>query len=158
MLDVIVFCFFLFMVIQTIRESGALQDLAVSLTKHCKSARSVELIILLSSVFGTIVTAGSSTGILFAGPIANDIRKPFKIAGTRTANILDAIACATCGFCPICTPYLLSLSMGPEIAGIPDDYSYASIIKWVFHPIFLVLVFLLSILTGKGRQYEETEE
>lgn len=156
MIDVIVFCFFLFMVIQTIRESGALQDLAVYLTKHCKNARAVELIILVSSVLGTVVTAGSSTGILFAGPIANDIRKPFKIAGTRSANILDAIACATCGFTPICTPYLLTLSMGPEIEGIPDDYSYGSIIKWVFHPIFLVVVFLISILTGKGRTYEET--
>lgn len=155
MIDIIIFCFFLFIVIQTIKECGALERLGEALLKHCKSARSVELIIMISSALGTIVTAGSSTGILFAGPIANKIAKEYDLAGTRAANILDATACATCGFVPICTPYLLSLSIGPEIEGIPDDYSYLSIIKWVFHPIFLILVFLISILTGAGRKYEK---
>lgn len=155
MIDIIIFCFFLFIVIQCIKESGALEKLGESLLKHCKSVRSVELIIMASSALGTIVTAGSSTGILFAGPISNRIAKEYNIAGTRAANILDAIACATCGFVPICTPYLLALSIGPEIEGIPDDYSYLSIIKWVFHPIFLLLLFLLSILTGVGRKFED---
>mgnify|MGYP002553874997 CR=1 FL=1 len=158
MLDIIVFCFFLFIVMQTIKESGALERLGNGLLKYCRSARSVELIIMISSALGTIVTAGSSTGILFAGPIANKISKQYHIAGTRSANILDATACATCGFIPICTPYLLSLSIGPEIEGIPDDYGYVSILKWVLHPIFLVILFLGSIITGIGRKYESREE
>jgi len=157
MLDIIVFCFFLFIVMETIKESGALEKLGDSLLKYCRSARSVELIIMLSSALGTIVTAGSSTGILFAGPIANKISKQYHIAGTRSANILDATACATCGFVPICTPYLLSLSIGPEIEGIPDDYGYVSILKWVLHPMLLVILFLGSILTGIGRKYEGSE-
>ena len=47
MLDIIVFCFFLFIVMQTIKESGALEKLGDSLLKYCRSARSVELIIIL---------------------------------------------------------------------------------------------------------------
>ena len=158
MLDIIVFCFFLFIVMQTIKESGALERLGNVLIKYCKSTRSVELIIMISSALGTIVTAGSSTGILFAGPIANRRSQQDQIAGTRSANILDATACATCGFVPICTPYLLSLSIGPEIEGIPDDYGYVSILKWVLHPMLLVVLFLGSILTGVGRKYESREE
>jgi len=158
MMDIIIFSIFIFIVIQTIRESGALEELGVSLLKRCKNIRSVELIIMAASALGTTVTAGSSTGILFAGPIANDIRKEFNIAGTRSANLLDAIACATCGFVPICTPYLLSLSIGAEIAGIPGDFSYISIVKYAFHPIFLVLVFLASTITGIGREYEWQRE
>ena len=81
--------------------------------------------------------------------------KKFNISGPRMANLLDATACATCGLVPFCTPYLLSLSIGAEVAGIPDDFSYVSILKYAFHPIMLILVFVLSILTGKGKIYSE---
>lgn len=157
MMDMIVFCILFFIIIESLKESGALDSISNGLLKLCKGIRSVQFIIMIASVFGTIVTAGSSTGITFVGPMANKIAKKFKIAGTRSANLLDATACATCGFVPFCTPYLLALSIGPEIAGIPDDFSFLSIVKYTFHPIFLVLTFVISILTGKGKIMEKDE-
>ena len=151
MMDMIVFCILFFIIIESLKESGALDSISNGLLKLCKGIRSVQFIIMIASVFGTIVTAGSSTGITFVGPMANKIAKKFGIAGTRSANLLDATACATCGFVPFCTPYLLSLSMGAEVTGIPDDFSFLSIVKYAFHPLFLMIVFIISILTGKGK-------
>lgn len=157
MVDMIVFCMLFFIIIESMKESGALDSISNGLLGLCKGLRSVQFIIMIASTFGTIVTAGSSTGITFVGPMANKIAKKFKIAGTRSANLLDATACATCGVVPFCTPYLLSLSIGSEIAGIPDDFSFLSIVKYAFHPLFLIIVFVLSILTGKGKILEESK-
>lgn len=155
MVDIIIFAILFFVVIEALKQSGALDRLGDGLLNFCKSLRMVEFIIMLSSAFGTIVTAGSSTGIMFAGPMANKIAKQFKIAGTRSANLLDATACATCGFVPFCTPYLLALSIGGDMAGIPDDFSYLSILKFAFHPMLLILVFSISIISGIGRVLEK---
>lgn len=154
MLDVIVFAILFFIIIEALRQSGALDYLAEKLIKLCKGVKSVQFIMMLASAFGTIVTAGSSTGIMFVGAMANKIRKEFGIAGTRTANLLDATACAICGFVPFCTPYLLALSIGGDISGIPADFSYLSILKYAFHPILLIAVFSLSIITGIGKVKE----
>ena len=157
MMDMIVFCILFFIIIESLKESGALDSISNGLLKLCKGIRSVQFIIMIASVFGTIVTAGSSTGITFVGPMANKIAKKFGIAGTRSANLLDTTACATCGFVPFCTPYLLSLSMGAEVTGIPDDFSFLSIVKYAFHPLFLMIVFIISILTGKGKILEKDQ-
>ena len=155
MIDMIVFCMFFFIVIQIMKESGVLDDIADIMVKFCKGARSVQFAAMISSAFGTIITGGSSTGITLIGPMANKVRKEFNIKGTRMANLLDATACATCGFVPFCTPYLLSLSIGSETAGIPDDFGYLSILKYAFHPIMLIIVFSVSIIAGKGKIFEE---
>lgn len=149
MVDMIIFCMFFFILIESMRRSGALDSLAELLMKYCGGVRSVQIVIMLSSAFGTIATAGSSTGITFAGPMANKIAKKFNLKGTRVANLLDSTACATCGFVPFCTPYLLSLSLADDVSGIPDDYSYLSILKYVFHPIFLIILFAGSIFVKK---------
>ena len=158
MMDMIIFCILFFIIIESMKESGALDSISNGLLKLCKGIRSVQFIIMIASVFGTIVTAGSSTGITFVGPMANKISKKFNIAGTRSANLLDATACATCGVVPFCTPYLLSLSIAPEFAGLPEDFTFLSVVKYAFHPIFLTLVFAASILFGKGKILENTEE
>lgn len=149
MVDMIIFCMFFFILIESMRRSGALDDLADTLMHYCKGTRSVQIVIMLSSVFGTIATAGSSTGITFAGPMANKIAGKFNLKGTRVANLLDSTACATCGFVPFCTPYLLTLSLAADVAGIPDDYSYLSILKYAFHPIFLMILFTGSIFVKR---------
>ncbi len=71
MMDMIVFCILFFIIIESLKESGALDSISNGLLKLCKGIRSVQFIIMIASVFGTIVTAGSSTGITFVGPMAN---------------------------------------------------------------------------------------
>jgi len=155
MIDMIVFCMFFFIVIQVMKENGVLDAISAIMVKCCKGVRSVQFAAMISSAFGTIITGGSSTGITLIGPVANKVGKKFNIAGPRMANLLDATACATCGFVPFCTPYLLSLSIGAETAGIPDDFGYLSILKFAFHPIMLIVVFAVSIIAGKGKIYAD---
>ncbi len=155
MIDMIIFCMFFFILIESMRKNGALDSLASTLMRRCKSVRSVQVIIVLASAFGTIATGGSSTGITFVGPMANQVAKNFKLKGTRVANLLDSTACATCAFVPFCTPYLLTLSLAVDVAGIPDDYSYLSILKYVFHPILLVVLFVGSIFSKKTSVIDE---
>lgn len=53
------------------------------------------------------------------------------LSGTSDANLMDSTSCAVCGFVPMCAPYLLTMSMSLETAGMPDDFSYLSYVKYI---------------------------
>jgi len=67
---------------------------------------------------------------------------------------LDGIACATCGIVPYCTPYLIGVSLAIQSGVVTEAFGYINILPYVFHPYALLLLFLLSILTGVGRKYK----
>ena len=157
MIDMILFCLFLFLLIEILVQSEVLDSLTNALMEHCKGVRSVQLLIVLTSAFGSIAMAGSTGGITFAGPIANKIRKKYHISGTRVANLLDGTACAVSGLVPVCVPQLLLLSLAAGIEGIPDSYSFGSIVKYAFHPLLLLVLFIGSIFVKKIKVLDGNE-
>ena len=148
----------LFQLLEILNSSGAFDGLTVSLMKHCKSPRSGELICYLVAALGSVVTGGSGIAIVFFGSLVRRITKAFHIDRCRGANILDGVACGATGLMPHGNPTLVSLGVALAIDGVDPNFSFLDIIPYNFHCWGLMLIFLLSILTGIGRRFEKPEE
>ena len=85
------------------------------------------------------------------------ITKTFGIDRCRGANILDGVACGATGIMPYGNPMLVSLGVVMALEGINPAFSFMNIIPYCFHCWGLLVIFLLSILTGIGRKFEKKE-
>lgn len=158
MLILVLYVMLLFMVLEILRASGAFERLGESLMKMCKNARSGEFVIFLAASIGSVITGGSGIAILFFGPMVRQITKNFKIDRCRGANILDGVACGATGLMPHGNPVMLSLGVAMTLKGLPEAFSFLDIMKYNFHCWGLLLIFMISIVTGIGRKFENEEE
>ena len=158
MMTLVLYVTLLFQLLEILNSSGAFDGLTVSLMKHCKSPRSGELICYLVAALGSVVTGGSGIAIVFFGSLVRRITKAFHIDRCRGANILDGVACGATGLMPHGNPTLVSLGVALAIDGVDPNFSFLDIIPYNFHCWGLMLIFLLSILTGIGRRFEKPEE
>ena len=110
------------------------------------------------AALGSVVTGGSGIAIVFFGSLVRRITKAFHIDRCRGANILDGVACGATGLMPHGNPTLVSLGVALAIDGVDPNFSFLDIIPYNFHCWGLMLIFLLSILTGIGRRFEKPEE
>ena len=67
------------------------------------------------------------------------------------------MACGATGLMPHGNPTLVSLGVALAIDGMDPNFSFLDIIPYNFHCWGLLLIFLLSILTGIGRRFESAE-
>lgn len=157
MMTLVLYVTLLFQLLEILNSSGAFEEMSESLMKHCKSPRSGELICYLVASIGSIVTGGSGIAIVFFGSLVRRITKAFHIDRCRGANILDGVACGATGLMPHGNPTLVSLGVALAIEGMDQNFSFLDIIPYNFHCWGLLLIFLLSILTGVGRRFEPAD-
>lgn len=157
MMVLVLYVMLLFQLLEILNNSGAFDHMTAGLMKHCKTPRSGELICYLVASVGSIVTGGSGIAIVFFGSLVRRITKAFHIDRCRGANILDGVACGATGLMPHGNPTLVSLGVALAIDGVDPNFSFLDIIPYNFHCWGLLLIFLLSILTGVGRRFEVTE-
>lgn len=152
MMVLVLYVMLLFMIIQMLKCSGAFEQLSNALIKHCNSYRSGELGVFLMAALGSVMSGGSGIAIIFFGPFCRMITKTLGIDRCRGANILDGVACGTTGLMPHGNPTLISVGLALTLPGINPNFSFLNIVPYNFHCWGLVLIFLLSILTGIGRR------
>jgi len=152
MLPLVLYVMMLFMIIQMLKCSGAFEQLAKGMMKFCTSFLSGELVCYACSVLGSIMTGGSGIAIIFFGPFVRTITKTMGIDRCRGANILDGVACGTTGLMPHGNPMLISVGLAIAIPGVDPNFSFLNIVPYAFHCWGLILIFLLSILSGIGRK------
>lgn len=157
MMVLVLYVMLLFQLLEILNNSGAFDHMTAGLMKHCKTPRSGELICYLVASVGSIVTGGSGIAIVFFGSLVRRITKAFHIDRCRGANILDGVACGATGLMPHGNPTLVSLGVALAIDGVDPNFSFLDIIPYNFHCWGLLLIFLLSILTGVGRRFEPVE-
>lgn len=158
MMVLVLYVMLLFMLLQILNSSGAFEDMSKGLAKYCKTARSGEFVCYLVAAIGSIVTGGSGIAIVFFGSLVRSITKTFGIDRTRGSNILDGVACGATGLMPHGNPTLVSIGVALAIDGVSPDFSFLDIIPYNFHCWGLLLIFLISILTGIGRKFESIPE
>ena len=155
MMGMLLYILLLFQILEILNASGAFETLMESLIKLCRTPRSGEFAGMLMTAVTTAAAGGSSPAIIFCGPLVRKVAKTFGIERTRGANILDGTACGISGLLPYGTGVMLCLNFAQGY--VPEDFSFLDIIPYSFHSIFLLLLFLLSILTGIGRRFEKAE-
>ena len=154
MANVAIVSFLILMLIQIPDKSGALDAFAGWIVSRCKSIRSAELVAYFLAMSGCIATHSSTNTIVFFGPFVKQLMSDYKDEADpcRSANILDGVACGTNGLIPHGNPALVITGVATSVAGVPASFSFLNFIGYTFHCWGLLIIFLLSILTGIGRK------
>ena len=140
------------------KASGAFDDLMFKVTSTCKTPFHAELATVTMIMIATAVTAINTVAIVIIGPIANRLFRSYKLDRCRGANLLDGLSCAVTGLIPYNATMMTLLSLAIASGAIPEDFSITSVIKFNFHCMMLVILFVGSVLTGIGRKMAKDGE
>lgn len=154
LIDIAVFAMFLMSLVHVLEVYGFFEILINKLARFTKSDTSSEFTVALICILLNILTVASTVVIVIEGPIAKKIMvEERKILPQRGANILDAISASL-----MC---LIPYSFGPLLAfmfagssGVGVNFSAVQVALYSFHGWALLLVMVVAMITGWGREKE----
>ena len=124
--------------LELIRFNGGVDYILHHLTRHVSNKRGAELSIAALVSLANFCTANNTIAIITVGPLANNIAEQFRVDKRKSASILDTFSCVVQGL----IPYGAQMLIAAELTKL----SPISIIGYLYYPIILGIVALLSIL------------
>jgi len=160
MANLVIIAFLMIMLLNVPNKSGAFEAFAQWLMKRCSTIRGAELITYAMAFFGCIATHASTSTIMFFGPFAHEIMGYYgdQADPCRSANILDAVACGTNGLIPHGNPALVIMGVATAVKGVDASFSFMNFLPYNYHCWGLLIIFLLSIITGIGRKRNRSKD
>ena len=155
MLNVICFSFFMFALLEMLKRSGVFDMLLEKLNNASKTPRQAELVTILLSVIGSVAIGAASISILFVGPVVRKLLQTHNIERTRGSNLMDGIATGLAGIVPYNPVGLNAVSLAIASGVVSESFSFLDYVPYNFHSWLLILLFLLSAITGIGRHFEK---
>lgn len=131
--------------LELIRFNGGVDYILHHLTRHVSNKRGAELSIAALVSLANFCTANNTIAIITVGPLANNIAKQFRVDKRKSASILDTFSCVVQGL----IPYGAQMLIAAELTKL----SPISIIGYLYYPIILGIVALLSILLRYPKRY-----
>lgn len=126
-----------------ITKQGVMERFIQQVSKKIRTQRGAELSICILVGAVNTLTANNTVAILSVGDIAKQISVRYGIDPRRSASLLDTTSCTVQGL----LPYGAQLLMASSLAGI----SALSILPYVYYPMFIGLIVLLTILLPNKR-------
>lgn len=131
--------------LELIRFNGGVDYILNVLTKHIRGKRGAELSIAALVSLANVCTANNTIAIITVGPLASNIAEQYRIDKRKSASILDIFSCVVQGV----IPYGAQMLIAAGLTGL----SPLSIIGYLYYPMLLGVVALLSILLRFPRRY-----
>ena len=131
--------------LELIRFNGGVDYILHHLTSHVSNKRGAELSIAALVSLANFCTANNTIAIITVGPLANNIAEQFRVDKRKSASILDTFSCVVQGL----IPYGAQMLIAAELTKL----SPISIIGYLYYPIILGIVALLSILLRYPERY-----
>lgn len=131
--------------LELIRFNGGVDYILHHLTRHVRNKRGAELSIAALVSVANFCTANNTIAIITVGPLANNIAEQFRVDKRKSASILDTFSCVVQGLIPYGAQMLIAAEL--------TQLSPISIIGYLYYPIILGIVALLSILLRYPKQY-----
>lgn len=131
--------------LELIRFNGGVDYILNVLTKHIRGKRGAELSIAALVSLANVCTANNTIAIITVGPLASNIAEQYRIDKRKSASILDIFSCVVQGV----IPYGAQMLIAAGLTGL----SPLSIIGYLYYPMLLGVVALLSILLRVPRRY-----
>lgn len=131
--------------LELIRFNGGVSYILHALTRRVKRKRGAELSIAALVSLANICTANNTIAIITVGPLASDIADKFGVDKRKSASILDTFSCVIQGL----IPYGAQMLIAAELTKL----SPLSIIGYLYYPIALGIIALLSILFRYPKRY-----
>ena len=131
--------------LELIREQGGIDFLIRLLTRRVNSKRGAELSIAVLVSLVDICTANNTVAILTVGGISKQIGDRYGVDNKKCASILDTFSCMVQGV----IPYGAQLLIAAGLASLNP----VSIVPYLYYPLVLGIVALLSILFRYPKRY-----
>ena len=131
--------------LELIRQQGGIDFIIQQLTRRVNSKRGAELSIAVLVSLVDICTANNTVAILTVGDISKRIGDRYGVDNKKCASILDTFSCMVQGL----IPYGAQLLIAAGLASLNP----VSIIPYLYYPVVLGLVALLSILFRYPKRY-----
>lgn len=131
--------------LELIRFNGGVDYILHHLTSYVSNKRGAELSIAALVSLANFCTANNTIAIITVGPLANNIAEQFRVDKRKSASILDTFSCVVQGL----IPYGAQMLIAAELTKL----SPISIIGYLYYPIILGIVALLSILLRYPKRY-----
>lgn len=131
--------------LELIRFNGGVDYILNVLTRHIRGKRGAELSIAALVSLANVCTANNTIAIITVGPLASNIAEQYRIDKRKSASILDIFSCVVQGI----IPYGAQMLIAAGLTGL----SPLSIIGYLYYPMLLGVVALLSILLRFPRRY-----
>ena len=148
----------MFALLELLKRSGVFGLLIKKMEAKTKTPRQAELLTIGFEVIGGACIGAASVSILFVGPVVRKILQKQGIERTRGSNLLDGFGTSLGGLIPYNPMSLNAVSLALASGAVASSFSFIDYIPYLFHSYFLMLLFLLSVITGIGRRFEKPEE
>ena len=141
--------------LEMLKRSGVFDMLLEKLNNASKTPRQAELVTILLSVIGSVAIGAASISILFVGPVVRKLLQTHNIERTRGSNLMDGIATGLAGIVPYNPVGLNAVSLAIASGVVSESFSFLDYVPYNFQSWLLILLFLLSAITGIGRRFEK---
>ena len=131
--------------LELIKQQGGIDFIIRLMTRRVNGKRGAELSIAALVSLVDICTANNTVAILTVGSIARQIGDRYGVDNKKCASILDTFSCTVQGV----IPYGAQLLIAAGLAAINP----VSILPYLYYPLALGIVALLSILFRYPRRY-----
>jgi len=150
---------FAFVTASLARATGFMDRQVQVIQSHAKTPRAAESAVAGIVMFLAAATGGNTAPIAVTGPIARRIMRPFFVARSRTANILDGLSCGLCCFMPHSPANATMAGIAISLGVVTDEgFSAFNYAAYNYHGMALIFLFWFAIFSGWGRKYETVEE
>jgi Na+/H+ antiporter NhaC len=138
------------------QAGGLLAEVIEWLNRNiARSVRGAEFAILALISFTNLFVSVNTVAMIAAGPLANILRKRFRIHPYRTANLLDTVSCSF----PFLLPYAAAVVAAIAIQGeVAQRYDFVEVlttsefVPFAFYCIVLYPLMIIAVATGFGRK------
>jgi len=157
---VAVFTIFLMGMIGTFQAGGLIDWLVERSRQRATTARGAELsMYTLALAVNALTTAGTPTMVML-GSYVRRLGHHFRIAPWRRANVLDAASTTIIGFLPYSIAVLIPFALVRDtVAGEGlTGFDPVHLVPYVVYCWALMLVVLVAVLTGWGREQQSDAE
>lgn len=131
--------------LEIIKYNGGIDYLIRLLTTHVSNKRGAELSIAALVSMVNLCTANNTVAILTVGGIAKQIGDRYGVDNRKCASILDTFSCTIQGL----IPYGAQMLMAAGLAQLNP----VSILPYLYYPVIVGIVALLSILLRYPKSY-----
>ena len=131
--------------LELIRQQGGIDFIIRLLTRRVSNKRGAELSIAALVSFVDICTANNTVAILTVGDISKRIGDRYGVDNKKCASILDTFSCTIQGLIPYGAQLLIAAGLASQ--------NPVSIIPYLYYPVVLGIVALLSIIFRYPRRY-----
>lgn len=148
-----------FILSSIMQDTGLLNKVLGRIKRYARTPRSAEIICLLFIVVVSVVIGAPTVNIAICGPVVHEIMEQFKADRARAANVLDGVSCGVGYLMPHNPPSMMLTGLAISTGAVLDpNFSPLNYIRYNFHCMGLVIVFVVVILTGWGRKLQSDSE